>query len=285
MPPPRKRALKAVPDSPVEVPEKPVKEKPSLRGENSPVAKWNRAGRPIGKNLAKKIAQAEFNSGPDMPPGKSLSWLPTAEEVPPKPKEPPQMEYPGIGYVRIGNPEWQLYSEIAPDARDLAAEGKPWILWREWRVRWVPPEEKRCQARSIGKFSEYMGNRCTMKSIRGGRVCISHGGKLATVKKAAQAALAVAALPAAEKLIHIALTKRGVADSDRIKAIVQILDRAGVEGKQTIEIEVAPWQKVLERVYAAETGSVIDAEEVEGLDYELDDDRSPGYQEDDDGDD
>lgn len=270
--PTRKRALKAVPDAPAD--------KPNRKGADSPVSKWNAAGRPIGKNLAHRLAQAEKNSGPDMPAGKALSWLPTAEEVPPKPKADAVMGYPGIGYMREGHPEWQLYSELAPDARVLEADGKPWVLWREWRARWVPPEGKRCTARSIGKFSPYMGNQCNMKSIKGGRVCITHGGKLATVKKAAQAALAVAALPAAQKLIHIALTKRGVADSDRIKAIIQILDRAGVEGKQTIEIEVAPWQKVLERVYSDQTGSVIDAEEVEGLDYEVDDDDTPGYEED-----
>jgi hypothetical protein len=95
------------------------------------------------------------------------------------------------------------------------------------------------------------------------------------VKKAAQAALAVAALPAAEKLIHIALTKRDVSDSDRIKALIQILDRAGVEGKQTVTVELALWQQTLQTVYAnnlAEDGEEIPGRElVEGVDYVLDD--------------
>jgi hypothetical protein len=260
--PPRKRALASVP---------PPKD-PARSGENSPVKKFQASGAVMGRNRAAALEKTVQNCGPDMPPGKKLSWLPAPEEVPPKPKTEPEMDWPGVGHHSAGHPEWQLRTFFADNARKLEAEGANWIVGRSWEVRWVPPDDRRCQARGLGKFSEWMGNRCTMKAIKGGKVCLTHGGKLGSVKKAAQAALARAALPAAEKLIHIAITKRGVTDADRIKAIIQILDRAGVEGKSTIELEIKPWQHVLQTIYSAQTGTTIDAEEVEGVDFELDDD-------------
>jgi hypothetical protein len=272
VPTPRKRApLRAVPDPKLEG------KQPSGNGKGaaSSVAKFKASGRKVGKNRQNIMDQQVLNSGPDMPPGKALSWLPKPEEVPPKPTTKPEMEWPGPPHFHAGHPEWQLYSEMAADAKERDARGEPYVLFREWRIRWVPPDGYRCKARSIGKYAAWMGNRCTMKAIRGGTVCTTHGGKLGTVRKAAQATLARAALPAAEQLVHIALTKRGVADTDRIKALVQILDRAGVAGRQTIELEVRPWQEVLERVYTDVTGQPVDAEEVEGLDYELEEEGEP----------
>lgn len=282
MPPPRKRAerpLKALPALPDLGPKAPNGQG---KGDQSSVKKWDAAGRPIGKNRAYNESKKVLNSGPDMPPGRYMSWLPKPEEVPPKPTELPEMEWPGMGHHRDGEPEWHLHSYMMPNAKALAEAGEPYVVERLWEARWVPPTEKRCQARAIGKFSEWQGNRCTMMAIKGGKVCRTHGGKLTNVRKAAANALAMAALPAAQRLIHIALKKRGVADSDRIKAIIQILDRAGVEGRQTIELEIKPWQEVLERVYQKDTGRPITDEEIEGEDYELLDD---GEVEEDDDDD
>lgn len=242
------------------------------KGDASSIEKWKKAGRPLGKNKQRALEQTVHNSGPDMPPGRYMSWLPKPEEVPPKPEEDPAdvLEWPGHGHSRDGRAEWQLHTYLYPDCRERESRGEPWIIERKWEVRWVPPDNRRCQARSIGKFSEWMGNRCTVLAIKGGRVCRTHGGKLTTVRKAAQAALAQAALPAAERLIHMALKKRDIADADRLRAILAILDRAGVEGRQTVELEIKPWQEVLERAYAAETGRPITEEELEGVDFELD---------------
>jgi hypothetical protein len=245
---------------------------PSRSGENSPVKKFQASGNAIGRNRRAALEKLVHNSGPDMPPGNRLTWLPAPEDVPPKPKTEPKMDWPGVGYHSGGHPEWQLKTIFKENARALEAAGENWIQSREWGVRWVPPDDRRCQARGLGKFSDWMGNRCSMKAIKGGKVCLTHGGKLTSVKKAAQATLARAALPAAEKLVHLAITKRGVSDADRIKAIIQILDRAGVEGKSTIELEIKPWQQVLQRVYTAETGETIDAEEIEDVDFALEDD-------------
>ena len=221
---------------------------------------------PLGKNKAHIERQQGHPLGPDMPPGLPLAHLPEGTVVPPKPTTEPEMAFPGTGHHRQGHPEWQLWTDFGEDGQTA--------INREWRVRWVPPEERRCIARGVGKTNNWQGNRCTQRALRGAKVCRFHGGNLPNVKKAAQAALATAALPAAEKLIHIALRKGGVSDSDRIKAIIQILDRAGVEGKQTVTVELALWQQTLQSVYAnnlAEEGEEIPGRElVEGVDYEID---------------
>lgn len=247
-------------------PRKAVKKLP-LKAERKLVPE--KSARPLGINRQHDLEQQVHNSGPDMPPGVALAWLPKPEEVPPKPDYEPEMDYPGPGYYREGGPEWQLYTEFDPDAPELGV-----ALFREWRVRWVPPNTRRCQVRATGRTNNWQGNRCTIPAIKGGKVCRYHGGSLPSVKKAAQAALATAALPAAEKLIHIALTKRGVSDADRIKAIIQILDRAGVEGKTKLEIELPLWQKTLQGIYAdaAPKGAEIPGRELEeGVDYILED--------------
>lgn len=134
----------------------------------------------------------------------------------------------------------------------------------------VPPEEFRCRARSLsGAFG---GQRCRNFSIKGGVVCHRHGGALPNVKRAAQIRLLMAANPAIEKLIAIATTKRGVADADRIRAIAQILDRAGVVGKVEVSMEIKPWQAAIEEAFGTkvEADPNADIELVEGQDYWVD---------------
>lgn len=131
-----------------------------------------------------------------------------------------------------------------------------------WRP--VPRDNIRCQAKIRGKGNPYKGNRCRKTVIKGGRVCKVHGGNLASVRKAAARRLALAALPASAELIYIALHKPGVQDKDRLRALIEILDRAGVAGKTTIELEVAPWQQILQQVY----GSLPDVKKSGGSDEE-----------------
>lgn len=135
----------------------------------------------------------------------------------------------------------------------------------EQRERYAPPPERRCNA-IIGNL-EWAGNRCVKYAVRGANVCGSHGGSLPEVKRAAQQRLAMAADRASAQLIHIALTKRGVADKDRIKALTEILDRAGVQGKQTIEVEIKPWQQMLQRIQGQIEGAGSTIEAIEGVDY------------------
>jgi hypothetical protein len=136
----------------------------------------------------------------------------------------------------------------------------------------LPPADRRCRA--TVRRGEWAGNRCSAYAIRGGTVCKVHGGNTIYAKKAAQTRLSMAADPAAAELIRIALVKKGVADADRIRAINSILDRAGVAGAQTIEVDIKPWQAILQRVAGQIPGAtgenVLELEE--GVDYTVEDD-------------
>jgi hypothetical protein len=144
---------------------------------------------------------------------------------------------------------------------------------RELRWRAVPRDEVRCRAIIRSKHNPWKGSQCARAPGRGMTVCASHGGSLPAVKAAAARRLALASDPAAEKLIHMALYQKNVADADRLRALVQILDRAGVAGKTTVELEVKPWQSVLQRVYGqmknAGDGDKVEIDLVEGLDYDV----------------
>lgn len=136
--------------------------------------------------------------------------------------------------------------------------------------RRVPPDDIRCTKNVTGKMNPWRGNRCARTKIKGAEVCPTHGGNLPNVRKAAQRKLAMAALPAAERLIHMALKKQRMSDGDRLKALLAILDRAGVEGKSTVELEVRPWQTVLRSIYGNPNG-----EPIEPAHNDEDDDETP----------
>lgn len=140
---------------------------------------------------------------------------------------------------------------------------------KRWRP--VPRDEIRCRAIIRTSTSAWRGNQCCKIRMKGAVVCRTHGGTLPSVKKAAQRRLAMAADPAAKQLIYIALKKPGVEDRDRIRAIIEILNRAGVEGKTTVELEIKPWQAVLQRVYSSMDGSKpeADLELEEGVDFDV----------------
>lgn len=167
-----------------------------------------------------------------------------------------------------GVKEVQVWREMGEDDQPTGVTKKV--------ERLAAPEGRRCIAK-YGPRSCWYGNRCVGYAIKGGRVCNAHGGKLPTIKKNAQRNLAMAANGAAERLIHMALKKRNVPDQVRLKAICEVLDRAGVTGKTTIEVELKPWQELMRRV-AGELprGAGADGEEVielvEGEDYEVEED-------------
>lgn len=87
------------------------------------------------------------------------------------------------------------------------------------------------------------GMRCNRWSIRGGTVCLVHGGRMPTVQKAAAAAVDRARM----RLVDLTddavdvledLTRAGTADAIRLKAATEILDRAGIKGGLDINVEV-----------------------------------------------
>lgn len=107
------------------------------------------------------------------------------------------------------------------------------------------PDDIRCTGKI--KRGPYEGNQCRNPRLLGARVCHQHGGSLPNVKKAAQMRILAAADMAVAKLVDIAVSStRGTEDPDRIRAILALLDRAGIDGKQTVTIEVKPWQDALQ---------------------------------------
>lgn len=139
------------------------------------------------------------------------------------------------------NWEWQTWHELDPDTMEPTGR-------TEERKRGILTSDPERRCTGTIRRGEWAGNRCVKPAVKGGKVCKIHGGHLPNVKKAAQRRLAMAADPAAKELIYIALEKPGVEDKDRIKALLAILDRAGIGGKETIEIEIKPWQNVLKRL-------------------------------------
>ena len=92
----------------------------------------------------------------------------------------------------------------------------------------------RCTARS-----KRTGERCRLPSMLGGNVCRSHGGAAPQTRAKAQRRLQQAADVLVQRLLSFALDGR-VADPVALAAIRDALDRAGLNPKTAIEIEVKP---------------------------------------------
>lgn len=149
---------------------------------------------------------------------------------PPRPGKAREGESPGeSGLIEV----WLVRYELDRESDD---EG---VLTRTW----VPPDDKRCVA--LTRSGHYRGSRCVKWRARGTRVCLRHGAQLPNVRKHALKNLLGAADDAVSELIRVALLKKNVSDADKIKALSQLLDRAGVVGKQEIEVTTKPWQKML----------------------------------------
>lgn len=128
-------------------------------------------------------------------------------------------------------------------------EGSPWQ---------VPPPDKRCNGRAYvrDEDGDYVvdadGRRikrpCLCWPIRGGTVCLAHGGGRKAVIKNANERLLGAVDRATGQLIKI-IEDQDTEDSDRIRAISQLLDRVGVRADAEIDTEQPGWKKVLAELY------------------------------------
>jgi len=100
-------------------------------------------------------------------------------------------------------------------------------------------EARRCRAHRSN------GEACSAYAIRGGSVCVVHGGSAPQVKKAAAERLAEFVDPALDRLRELIDTADQ--DSVRLSAIKDILDRAGYKPKDRIE---QSGSQVIEIVYS-----------------------------------
>ena len=101
-------------------------------------------------------------------------------------------------------------------------------------------EKALCKAR--GKTSK---KPCGNPPMRGQSVCRMHGGATASSRAAAKERILAAADMAAAQLINF-MNSSDVPYPVRLAAARDLLDRADLTGKTTVEVSLAPWQEVLQ---------------------------------------
>lgn len=93
--------------------------------------------------------------------------------------------------------------------------------------------EIRCKAKS-----KSTGEQCKKPPIRGASVCRAHGGAAPQVQQSARARLAAEVAPSIAVLAQVRDSKKAN-DTDRIRASVALLDRAGYGPRVQIEVAEA----------------------------------------------
>jgi hypothetical protein len=140
-------------------------------------------------------------------------------------------------------------STAEPTATDNPSKVQPIEGGRDWAKSRHP--ERRCTARR----SDGSGEQCRNASLRGQRVCRYHGGAARQSKAAARRRIDEHADPLVRAMIEIAQAD-DVSPATRVAAIKDLLDRADITGKTSIEVEhtVKPWEQILGRMAGVATG-------------------------------
>jgi hypothetical protein len=116
----------------------------------------------------------------------------------------------------------------------------------------IDPSTRRCNA-----HSSRTGEPCKLPPVKGSNVCRSHGGAAPQVKAKARQRIEEAADRMAFELLKMA-TDDNVADSVKLAAIRDALDRAGLAAKNAVEVEVGPpkpWEQIMDGLAVIESGS------------------------------
>ena len=96
------------------------------------------------------------------------------------------------------------------------------------------------------------GERCRRWAILGGTTCATHGGRAPQVKRKARQRIEEAADRMACELLRMA-TDGNVADSVKLAAIRDALDRAGLAARTAVSVEVGPpkpYEAILDSIEA-----------------------------------
>lgn len=128
-------------------------------------------------------------------------------------------------------------------------EGSPWS---------IPPIDRRCTARSYIRDSEgdYVVDRdnnrirrpCLNWPMRGTHVCVSHGGKVPNVRRAAILRMISSLDAAVGKHLQIIFNPK-TTDADKMKAIRELYEVTGVKKPQQVEVTTPGWERVIEKMF------------------------------------
>lgn len=91
------------------------------------------------------------------------------------------------------------------------------------------------------------GERCKNYAMRGTTVCRKHGGTAPQTQKRARERLLEMVDPAIVQL-HRILEKDTTTDADKLRAITMVLDRTGYGREAKLEVEVKPYERLMEGI-------------------------------------
>lgn len=109
------------------------------------------------------------------------------------------------------------------------------------------------------------GERCQNYAIRGGTVCRFHGGATKRVRERAKLRIMEAADPAAAKLVSL-MRDRKVPPQVQLAAARDLLDRAGLNSIEQVQVVVKPWQNLMEGGGVAFDLGEVEADVIEEID-------------------
>lgn len=125
----------------------------------------------------------------------------------------------------------------------------------------IPPPGRRCRGTAylrdadgdyiIDRNNVRLTRPCWKHPMKGMTVCLTHGGGVTRVRKAAVERLASSLDMVTGALIKIALNEQA-ADKDRIQAIKEIMDRVGVRGGVEVDIKDPGYLRVLADLFEPE---------------------------------
>ena len=160
--------------------------------------------------------------------------------------------------------EWMRHNgglkAIDPDEEEIPFPAKhQWGGKADDDSPWsIPPPGRRCNGRAfirdddgdyvVDKDNVRVTRPCWKWPMKGGTVCLSHGGGVIRVKKAAVERMASALDAVTGALVKIALDEK-VSAKDRVAAINSIMDRVGVRGGTEIDVKEPGYLDVLKNLF------------------------------------